>query len=391
MHDLETVRPVWAEINLDHLTHNIREIRKIVRPETIITGVVKADGYGHGAIEIAETLLENGVDRLAVGTLSEAIELRRRYHTVPILILGYTPESSAKEVIVNSIIQTVYSLEQAQKFSQKAQVLKKNLKIHIKIDTGMNRIGLPANHHTVEIIKKIYKLPNLIIEGIFTHFATADEKDKTFTYQQYEKYIDVVHMLEREGIYIPIKHVSNSAAIVDLPEMNLDMVRPGILLYGLYPSDEVKKDVISLKPVMSLKAKVTHVKEVDQGIGISYGLKYVTNRRSKIASLPIGYADGFTRILSGKAKVLIKGHKVPIVGRICMDQCMIDVTDIDDVQPGDLVILVGSDGIHTISFDDIAKNIGTISYEMICMIGKRIPRVYMKHNEIVTIRDYILG
>lgn len=387
---LEKTRPVWAEINLDHLAHNIKEIRKIVRPEAMVTAVIKADGYGHGAVEIAQTLLDNGADRLAVATLSEAIVLRNAYPNIPILILGYTPDSCAKEVITNNIIQTIYSLEQAQSFSKKAQALKQTVTIHIKLDTGMSRIGLQPDQHSVHVIKEISKLPNVILEGMFTHFAVADERDKHFTYQQYDKYMNMVHALEEEGVYIPLKHVSNSAATIDLPEMNADMVRAGIILYGLYPSDDVKKERIQLKPVLSLKAKISHVKALKEGIGISYGLKYVTDKKSKIATIPIGYADGFTRMLSGKAEALVKGIRVPIVGRICMDQCMLDVTEIEEVNQGDEVILIGSDGGNTISVDDVARKLNTINYEIVCMIGKRVPRVYTKNNQIIKIRDELL-
>lgn len=390
MLSLQKTRPVWAEINLDNLAHNMREIRKIVREQSLVTAVIKADGYGHGAVEIAEILLENGADRLAVATLSEALELRSIYKDVPILILGYTPETSAEEVIQNKITQTIYSFEQAQKFSETAQSLDEDVIFHIKIDTGMSRIGFQPNRESVSEIKKIYELPKVKLEGMFTHFAVADEKDKTFTNNQYEKYMQVVEMLEKEGIEIPTKHVSNSAGIMDIKEMNLDMVRAGIILYGLYPSDEVKKDALLLKPVLSLKAKISHVKTLPKGVGVSYGLKHVTNKQSKIATIPIGYADGYTRMLTGKAEALVGGQKVDVVGRICMDQCMLDVTNVEDVNVGDEVILIGSDGKNEISVDDIAEKLNTINYEIVCMVGRRIPRVYTKNGEIIKINDYIL-
>ncbi|QZY55766.1 alanine racemase [Crassaminicella profunda] len=389
MLSLEKTRPVWAEINLDHLAHNMKEIRKVVRKDTLVTAVIKANGYGHGAVEIGETLLQNGADRFAVATLSEALELRRVYKDVPILILGYTPESNAEEIIKNKIIQTIYSLEQAKKFSEKAQELKKEVIFHIKLDTGMSRIGFQPNEGSVSIVKEIANLPNVMLEGMFTHFAVADAVDKTFTYGQYEKFIHFSNRLKTEGINIKVKHVSNSAGIIDLPEMNLDMVRAGVILYGLYPSDEVRKDVIKLKPALALKAKISHVKELDQEIGISYGLKYVTDKKSKIATIPIGYADGFTRMLSGKAEALVAGKKVPVVGRICMDQCMLDVTDVENVQVGDEVILIGTDGNNTILADDIGNLLDTINYEIVCMVGRRIPRVYIKNNEVIKIKDYL--
>ncbi len=388
---LDKTRPVWVEINLDNLAHNIREVRRSVKKDTLVTAVIKADGYGHGAVEIANTLLQNGADRLAVATLSEALELRRVYKDESILVLGYTPETSAEDVILHDIIQTIYSLEQAEAFSKIADELNRELKIHIKIDTGMSRLGLQPDIATVEIIKKIVQMPKIILEGLFTHFAVADELDKTFTYEQYEKFMDLCRILESQGVSIPIKHVSNSAAIIDLPDMNLDMVRAGIMLYGLYPSDEVNKEEIKLKQVMSLKVKISHLKELEAGRGISYGLKYVTSKNQKIATLPIGYADGFTRMLTGKAEVVVKGHRVPVVGRICMDQCMIDVSDIKDIKRGDEVILFGGQGEDFIAIDEVASKLGTINYEIVCMMGKRIPRVYVKNSEIIKIRDYVRG
>ena len=389
MLNLDRFRPVWAEINLDHLIHNIKEVRRIVRPETKICVVIKADAYGHGAREIAEVLLDHGADRLAVATLSEAIQLRRVYPDVQIMVLGYTPESCAEDVIIHNIIQTVYSLEQAKQFSKIAQELNNHVVFHIKIDTGMSRLGFQATDETIMKIVEISKLPNTTIEGIFTHFAVADELDKNFTKKQYEKFINLCNKLEDQNIKIPIKHVSNSAAIIDLPEMNLDMVRAGIMLYGLYPSHEVHKSAVNLKQVLSLKAKISHVKDVSEKIGVSYGLKFVTEKPSQLATLPLGYADGFTRMLTGKAEVLVKGSKVPVVGRICMDQCMIDTSGLN-VRRGDEVILLGTDGYNSISIDDVAQKLETINYEIICMIGKRVPRVYIKDNEILRIKDHLL-
>ncbi len=390
MMNLDRTRPVWAEINLDNLIHNINEVRRVVRPETKIAAVIKADGYGHGACEIAEVLLDNGADRLAVATLSEAIQLRKKVKAVPIMVLGYTPDSCAEDVINNDIIQTIYTFEQAREFSQSAQKMDKLVTFHIKLDTGMSRLGFQPTDEAVDEIKKISKLKNVTIEGIFTHFAVADETDKSFSHNQYRKFIDICNKLDKEGINIPIRHVSNSAAIIDLPSMNLNMVRAGIMLYGLYPSDDVDKGRANLKQVMSLKVKISHVKELPQGVGVSYGLKHVTEKPSKIATLPIGYADGFTRMLTGKAEVLVKGKKVPIIGRICMDQCMIDVSNVENIHRGDEVILIGTEGVNEITIDEVARKLGTINYEIVCMVGKRVPRVYMRNNEIVKITDHLL-
>ncbi|MEW9121232.1 MAG: alanine racemase [Thermotaleaceae bacterium] len=390
MLSLDKTRPVWIEVNLDHLAHNISEVKKVVKEGTLISGVVKADGYGHGSVEIAEILLQNGVDRLAVATLSEARVLRTHYPNTPIMVLGYTPEANAEEIIKNQIIQTVYSMDQAEAFSKKAVELDQDLLIHVKMDTGMSRLGFQPDTTSLKDIKKIAKLPKIIIEGIFTHFAVADEKDKAFTQQQYSKFMVICEELEKEGVPIPIKHVSNSAAIIDLPSMNLNMVRAGIMLYGLYPSEEVNQQQVRLKPIMSLKVKIAHIKDIESGIGISYGLKYTTSRISQVATLPIGYADGFTRMLSGKAEVLINGIRVPVVGRICMDQCMIDVTGIDNLKRGDIVTIFGGDEKDSISVEEIAKKLGTINYEVVCMMGKRIPRVYIRENKVVKIKDELI-
>ena len=381
-------RPAWSEINLDAFVENFKKIKAMVRPGTMVTGVIKADAYGHGAIEIGKVLQEEGVDRFAVATFSEALQLRKVFKKIPILILGYTPTYAADEVIENNIIQTMYNVDEAGIFSDRAVKLEKKLKLHIKIDTGMSRLGFQANADSVEKIIQISKMPNIEIEGMFTHFAVADEADKEYTYNQYEKYKFMVDSLKAQGLEIPVKHVSNSAAIMDLPEMNMDMVRAGIILYGLYPSDDVIKERIDLKQVMSLKAEVSHVKELEAGTGVSYGLKYVTPGKRKIATVPIGYADGYTRMLSGKAEVLVKGVKVPVVGRICMDQCLIDVTGID-VKIGDEVILFGSDGTNTISIDELALKLGTINYEITCMISKRIPREYTRGGNKVKTVDYL--
>lgn len=382
-------RPVWAEINLDNLAHNIREVRRVTRPESKVTAVIKADGYGHGAAVIGRTLLENGADRFAVATLSEAIQLRKSYPDTEILVLGYTPAELAERVIAHRLIQTLYSLETAAAFSDIAQSQGTRVKIHIKLDTGMSRIGMQATAETVEEIVAISQLPGIELEGMYTHFAAADETDKTFTRQQEAKYCWVVEELDKKGVTIPIKHVSNSAGIIDLPEYNWDMVRAGIMLYGLYPSGEVNLKGVDLKEVMTLKARISHVKEMEPGRGVSYGLKYITAATEKIATLPIGYADGYTRMLTNKSQVLIQGKRVPVVGRICMDQCMINVTGLE-VSPGDTVTLFGGDEPDKIWIDEVAAWLGTINYEIVCMIDKRVPRVYTKNGEIIQVRDYIL-
>lgn len=389
MYDLNLIRPVWAEINLDNLANNMREIRRLTDKNAKITAVIKADGYGHGAKYIAQTLLDNGADRFAVAVLDEALELRKAGITVPILVLGYTQPERAKAIIENDIEQAVYSYELAEALSKEAQKQNKKAKIHIKIDTGMGRIGFRVDESAIECIKRISQLPNLDIEGMFTHFAIADERDKTYTEEQFKKFMWVAGRLESEGIKIKLKHCGNSATIIDLPQMHLDMVRAGIILYGLAPSQEVHLEKINLKQVMSLKARISHVKEIEAGESVSYGRKFIATNKTRIATIPIGYADGYTRMLSGKAEALVNGIRVPVVGRICMDQCMLDVTKAGDVKVGDEVVLFGYQKDSFISIDEIAEKLGTINYEIVCMIGKRVPRVYIKDEKIVHIVNFI--
>ena len=388
--NLKEVRPVWLEVNLDNLESNFKAIRNIVDRKTMILAVIKANGYGHGAVQLAQMYKRIGAERLAVSILTEAIELRKAGIEGPLQLLSYTLKEQLPLVVDYDLIQGIYTLDDAIALSKVAIEKGKVAKIHLKIDTGMSRIGFLPNEDSVMKILEISKLPNVEIEGIFTHFAKADEIDKSFTRVQYERFSWMVRKLEENDISIKIKHVSNSATIIDLPEYNLDMVRPGIILYGYYPSNEVNKSKIFLKPAITLKAKISNLKTVSENTGISYGHIYSTLKESKIATIPIGYADGYSRLLSEKASVYINGKRVSIVGRICMDQMMIDVTDIEDVSIGDEVVLfgVGSDDYPTV--DEVASLLGTINYELICMIGRRIPRVYLKENKIVCIKDYLI-
>ena len=386
---MDTVmRSVWAEVDLDAIKFNIENIKKISKNHDIVA-VVKADAYGHGAVDIVPTLLENGAKKLAVAMISEAQELIRNNITAPIIILGYTPLEYGDLLVNNLIEQTVYDLDYAKKLSDIALSLGKKAKIHIAIDTGMGRIGFLPNEDSINIIEEISKLKGIEITGIFTHFSTADEKDKEYTYEQFNKIRFVISELEKTNINIPFKHVSNSGAIIDLPETYLDGVRAGIILYGYYPSDEVKKDRLPLKKALTLKTKVSHVKELDEGMYVSYGRKFKTSRKTKIATIPIGYADGYSRLLSKKAKVIINGKLANVIGNICMDQCMVDVTDVGEVSVGDEVILLGSEGNLKFDADDMANLLGTINYEVLCMIKQRIPRVYCKNGKIVKVRNYI--
>jgi len=373
---------VIAEINLDNIANNVKEVKKRVGEKVKVLAVVKADAYGHGAVDVSKTALYNGAEWLGTATCDEAFRLRNQGIFVPILLLGYTPEARISQVIQNNLTQTIFSEEMANDFSKHAQKLNKEADVHIKIDTGMGRIGFPPNNETLKSIIKISKLPNLNITGIYTHFATADEKDKSFTAEQYKKFMYVAENSEKELNKKLLKHVSNSGAILDLPELSLDMVREGIILYGLYPSKYVKRD-LDIKPCMSIKTNVSYVKKVPKGVSIGYGRTYYTTRESVIATIPVGYADGYSRLLSNKAFVIIKGKKAPIVGNICMDQFMANVTDIDGVKAGDSVILMGEENGLSITADDIAEIERTISYEVLCGIGKRVPRSYIKSGKIL--------
>lgn len=382
----------WAEINLDAVAHNVREIRRYTNSRAEVMGVVKADAYGHGVEKVSKTLLKNGVSRLAVSILDEAIQLRKLGIEVPILILGYTDPARAEEIIINDVTQTVFSHELAKALSDAAVRLGRKVKIHIKIDTGMTRVGFMSGYSAIKSVVEISKLPGIIIEGIFTHFATADEKDRSYTLKQFEKFMSICSELNRIGIYIPVKHVANSAAVMEYPKMHLDMVRPGIILYGMYPSAQVDRTRIRLMPAMTLKANIILVKGVERNTSISYGRKFTTNRESRIATIPIGYADGYSRILNSKARVLIHGKFAPVVGSICMDQCMVDITDIDDdICVGDEVVLFGRQGGNMIPVEEIADYMGTINYEVVCLIGKRIPRVYLEDGAISEVLNYITG
>jgi alanine racemase len=387
---MELNRPVWVEVNLDHLAHNISEVRRVTNDNAKVTAVIKADGYGHGAVVIAKTLLENGADRLAVATLTEAIQLRKTYKETEILILGYTEKASIHLAIENDLIQTVYNLEQSKEFNSVARDMNKCLKVHVKLDTGMTRLGMMCTEKTVEDIIEMNALENLYLEGIYTHFARADEFDKTSTQAQIANFEFVKNSLKNK-IDIELYHTSNSAGIIDLPEYNYDMVRAGIMLYGLYPSDEVNHEDVKLKEVMSFHTKLSRVEEVEENIGVSYGHKFVTKSPTRIGTLPVGYADGFTRQLTFKAEAIVKGKdkKVPVIGRICMDQCMVDLSGVD-AEMGDEIILFGSDGLQTISIDDVAAKLNTINYEIVCMINRRVPRVYKKSGKTVKILDYVL-
>ena len=382
-------KPVILEINLDNLAHNFSEVKRIVGDNTKIMGIAKANSYGHGSVDCAKVFIENGADYLGVSTLSEAIELRKANIKSKILLLNYTPRNNFEKLFQYDLIQTIYNYDDAKHLSEIALKINKVATIHIKIDTGMTRLGFLPNEESFNQILSISHLPNINIDGTYSHFARSDEIDKTFSKEQYEKFIWSVNTLEDMGIHTGIKHISSSAGIIDLPEYNLDMVRPGIILYGHYPSNEVKKSRIDLKPTMTLKATISNIKQVPTGTGISYNHIFKTERESIIATLPIGYADGFSRRFINKGKVFIKDRTVPIIGKICMDQMMIDVTGIPNLKIGDEVILFGYENEKYPSIEEIALILDTINYEVFCSIGRRIPRVYTEKDKIINVVDYL--
>ncbi|MGV8906594.1 MAG: alanine racemase [Acetobacterium sp.] len=384
MDDL-AIRPTWAEIDLDALAHNYEEIRRIVGPDVKIIGVVKADAYGHGSLECARTLSDAGVDMLAVAFIDEAIVLRQGGITDEILLLGYTPEALIPELIHWDIIPGVYQMEFARALSEYCQEFDIIYPMHVKVDTGMGRIGF-CWEDAAAFIAEIHQLEAVEVQGLYSHFSTADAFDKTYSMLQVQRFKKVIAELEAKDIHIPLKHIANSAGIFDLEGVHFDMVRPGIILYGLYPSHEVDRSKIDLKPVMKLKSTIVHLKTIHKGDSVSYGNNFVAKKDSLIGTLAIGYGDGYTRMLSGKANVWITGQLAPVIGNICMDQCMLDLSDIKTVKIYDEVELFG----EFLSVDVLADSLGTINYEMTCMVNKRVPRVYFEDGKIKSVRRDIL-
>ena len=375
----EAIRPAWAEINLSNLDHNIKNIIAKVGSDVDIIGVIKADGYGHGSVEVAQVLRENGVRTFAVAALSEAIKLREHGAQEEIIMLGLTPDLYADTIVQYGITPVVCSSSNAAAIAKAAEKAGKTVSGLVAVDTGMGRIGyLPDDAEAVSDIKKMESLSGFRIKGIFSHFATADAADKTYAKEQERKYNAFYEKLSAAGINIPMKTFANSAAIMEIPSVYFDAVRPGIILYGCYPSSEVDKSQLALKPVMSVKANIVHLKKIPKGATVSYGRKYTAPRESLIATLALGYADGYPRPYSQVGKVIVNGTFAPIAGNICMDQCMVDVTDVPDVKVGDEVIIMGSDGKNTILADDIGDATGTINYEIVCAFGQRLPKVYIK-------------
>lgn len=374
---MNTKNRVYATVNLDAIVKNLENMKKNIQEDTKIIAVLKADGYGHGAVPIAKHIEPLPyLWGIAVATVEEGMILRKNGITKPILILGYTFSDDYDTIIEQEMRPAVFTLKMARELSKAAVRLKKPAKIHIKIDTGMSRIGYRNLEQAVPEILEISALEGIEIEGIFTHFARADETDPAPAYQQMETFEQFIHALEEKGLSISVKHCSNSAGILRMKEANMNVVRAGIILYGLYPSDDVEKDLVPLEPAMELKSHIVYIKTLEPGVAVSYGGTYVTSRPTRVATIPVGYADGYCRGLSNKGFVLIHGKKAPILGRICMDQFMVDVTDIPEAQEADEVTLLGRDQKEQITMEELGNLSGRFNYEFACCISRRVPRIY---------------
>ena len=386
---MKTYSRVYAKIDLDAIAYNMEQMKQNIRPETKVMAVIKADGYGHGAVQIAEMMERwNYIWGFAVATLDEAVVLRTEGIQKPILVLGCVFPDQYMEMLKHEIRMNIYTEEMAESISRMAAREGKTAYMHIKLDTGMSRLGFGINEQSAETIKRISKMPNVNMEGIFTHFTKADEKDKSFTKKQIQEFVWMTERLKEKNVRFTYEHCSNSAGIIDFPEANFDIVRAGISTYGLYPSEEVDKTNVKLKPALALKSHVAFVKEIERGTPVSYGGTFVAKEKMKIATIPVGYADGYPRSLSNKGYVLIRGKKAPILGRVCMDQFMVDVTQIEGVSFGDKVTMIGKDGNEILPVEVLSELSGRFNYEFVCDLGKRIPRVYVRDGKIAEQVDY---
>lgn len=370
-------RPAWVEVNRNKAIHNFMEVRRAIGPDRKICAVVKADSYGMGSIELSKMYIENGVYMLAVAVVDEALELRQEIKDTDILVLGYTAEEFFDDAINNNITLTIYNYEHAATLNNIAKELNKIANIHIKVETGMNRLGFIPTEENADLVSKISKMKNIKIQGSYSHQARADEKDKTIAHMQAKRFIKFMDMLQKRNITIPIKHIANSATIIDLPQYYFDMVRPGIILSGFYPSDEVNHDEYIFKPCVTLKAKIANVKTLEAGEGIGYGHLFSTTDSTVVGTIPLGYADGYSRLLSNKGYIVVKGEKCPILGKVCMDQFMVDLSNVDTPRIGDEAIIYGDGTDGAMTAEDVANMRNTISYEVLTNLGKRLPRKYV--------------
>ncbi|MBO2943737.1 alanine racemase [Paenibacillus sp. F411] len=380
-------RPTQAEIDLDGLGDNLNAFRAHVPEGMKVLACVKANAYGHGAVEVSRELERLGADYLSVAFLDEALELRKAGITLPILVLGYTPPEGIMTAWEQDITVTLFSRDVLTAIQKLPKSLDRPLKLHIKIDSGMGRLGL-LPEEAAAFVEEAFALPQAFIEGMFTHFARADEENKSYTLEQHRRFKSVADALREGGFSIPIIHTGNSAAAIDTPELSFNMVRIGISLYGVYPSEEVHRTAVSLRPVMTLKTQAVYVKTLPPQSGVSYGSRYVTEEEERIATLPVGYADGYSRMLSGNAEVLIRGRRAPVVGSICMDQCMVSLKhfaeEAEQIKAGEEVVLIGRQSGECISADELASRLGTIPYELVCMIAHRVPRTYIRGGMPIT-------
>lgn len=381
---------VWAEVDLDAIEDNMRNMKKHIAKETRMIGVIKMDGYGHGSVPIAKMLeVIDFMYGFAVATAEEAHILRAAGINKPVLILGYAFPYCYEMLIKEEIRPAVFRQDEIESLSDAARLVGKKAKVHVKVDTGMGRVGITPDETGIKFIKELMQYENIEIEGIFTHFAKADEEDKTATYQQLSLFLNFVKDIEEQlGLHIPLKHCANSAGILEIPQTHMDIVRAGIAMYGLAPSDEVRMDVISLTPALSWYSRIVFIKTIHEGQSVSYGGTFTATKDTRVATIPVGYGDGYPRSLSNKGYVLIHGKKAPILGRVCMDQFMVDVTDIPEAKEDDKVTLLGCDGEMQISAELLGDMSGRFNYELICDIGKRVPRVYLKAGKVVGTKDY---
>lgn len=379
----------WAEIDLDALTYNMKNIRQKVGEKVKICAVVKANAYGHSVEDLAEIMKEAGADQFAVSSLDEALELRQYEPDTDILVLGNIPYGTEEISVEADLQHAVTSLEKARLLSEAAVKTGRTVRIHIKADTGMTRIGLSPDEEGADEAAAIAALPGVRIEGLFTHFATADERDKTRAVRQHRRFLEFSEKLHERGIHPEIVHAANSAAIMEMPETYHDMVRPGIILYGIYPSAECDRDQLDLRPVMSFKTRIVHVKTLKEEREISYGGHYTSAPGDQIGTIAAGYADGYTRAQSGRAEVLFRGKRVKVLGNICMDQCMIDLNGFEDVKIGEEVVLFGRQGDEYISADEVGERYHTIGYEVVCAVNRRVPRFFIRQGRVVNKRNYL--
>ena len=387
---LESYQRVWAEVDLDAIWENMVHMKENIAENTKILAVIKTDGYGHGGVPIAKMLEQlDFMFGYAAATYEEAHVLREAGVKKPILILGYTFPYCYEELIREEIRPAVYRRDTVEELATAAAKVGKKAKVHIKVDTGMGRIGITPDEEGLEFVRFLIEHPELEVEGIFTHFAKSDETDKTSANHQLELFQNFIDKIQTElGITIPVKHCSNSAAILEMPQANMDMVRAGITTYGLYPSEEVSKDIVPLRAAMSLYSHIVYCKTIHAGQSVSYGGLFTAQKDTRVATIPVGYGDGYPRSLSGRGYVLIHGKKAPILGRVCMDQFMVDISEIPEAMEGDKVTLLGMDGTERITAEELGELSGRFNYEFVCDLGKRIPRVYIQHGEITEVRDY---